>query len=183
MTIGKGSALIGGLLGAFVFGVLIGSHIPDRGRTAMSTSAADHARQVSVDKHATPQDRQPAPASKHGAKPGTRTAAQPRTPLGATERSVPAVAPVLHERLKPLLNKGTDMDVASEDFVDGEQFATVAHAARNTDIPFMVLKHRILDEGKSLEDTIREFRPNMNVVVEANRARAEAKSDIQAMLG
>ena len=183
MTIGKGSALIGAFVGAVVSGVLIGSHISDRGTTAMSTSAANQAPQASVENHATPPDQQQTPVSRRDAKPRTRAAARPRTPIGATERSVPAISPGLHERLKPLLKKGADMVVASEDFVDGEQFATVAHAARNTDIPFMVLKHRVLDEGKSLEDAIREFRPSTNAVVEAGRARAEAKSDIQAMLG
>lgn len=183
MTIGNGSAVIGGFVGTFVFGVLVGSHIPDRSPTVTNTSAAIQAPQASVDEHATPQDRPTILSSQGRAKPRARTAAQPRAPIGATARSVPAISPGLHERLKPLLNKGADMAVASEDFVDGEQFATVAHAARNTDIPFMALKHRVLDENKSLEDAIREFRPSMNAVVEATRARAEAKSDIQAMLG
>jgi hypothetical protein len=85
--------------------------------------------------------------------------------------------------LKPLLNKGADMGVASADFVDAEQFAAVAHAARNTEVPFMVLKHRVVEEGKRLEDAIREFKPELNAAVEADRARREAKSDVQSLLG
>jgi hypothetical protein len=75
------------------------------------------------------------------------------------------------------------MGVASADFVDAEQFAAVAHAARNTEVPFMVLKHRIVEEGKRLEDAIREFKPELNAAAEADRARRQAKSDVEALLG
>jgi hypothetical protein len=85
--------------------------------------------------------------------------------------------------LKPLLNKGADMGVASQEFGNGEQFAAVAHAARNTEVPFMVLKHSILDEGKSLEDAIHGYKPGLNAAVEAERARTQAKSDISALEG
>ena len=46
----------------------------------------------------------------------------------------------------------------------------MAHAARNTDIPFMVLKHRVLAEGKPLAAAIAELKPELNEVEEANRA-------------
>jgi hypothetical protein len=85
--------------------------------------------------------------------------------------------------LKPLLNKGADMGVAAQDFKDAEQFAAVAHAARNTEVPFMVLKHRTVYEGKSLEDAIREFKPDLNAAGEARRARAQAKSDVSELEG
>jgi len=91
------------------------------------------------------------------------------------------IAPALHERLKPLLNKGANMDTASEGFVDAEQFAAVAHAARNTEIPFMVLKHRVVYEGTSLEAAIHEIKPDLNGAVEARRAYTQAKSDISAL--
>jgi len=75
------------------------------------------------------------------------------------------------------------MKIASQEFKDGEQFATVAHAARNTEIPFMVLKHRVLDEGKSLTKAIQEFKPELDARAEAARARVEAKSDVVAVKG
>ena len=75
------------------------------------------------------------------------------------------------------------MGVAAEEFDGAEQFAAVAHAARNTNVPFMVLKHRVLNEDKSLEAAIHEFRPDLNAAVEAERARAEAKSDISSLRG
>jgi hypothetical protein len=94
---------------------------------------------------------------------------------------VSVIAPALHARLKPLLNKGANMDVASEDFGDAEQFAAVAHAARNTEIPFMVLKHRVVYEGTSLDAAIHEIKPHLNGRVEAQRAYTQAKSDISAL--
>ena len=102
---------------------------------------------------------------------------------GVTPLTVWAGGAELHQRLKPLLNRGADMDIASQDFEDGEQFAMVAHAARNTEIPFMVLKHRVVNEGKSLSDAIREFKPSLDASAEAQRAREEAKSDVAAIEG
>ena len=55
---------------------------------------------------------------------------------------------------------------------------TVAYAAKNTNIPFMVLKHRVLTEGKPLAAAIAEFKPELDEVAEANRARAEARADL-----
>jgi hypothetical protein len=85
--------------------------------------------------------------------------------------------------LKPLLNKGANMNLASEGFGDAEQFAAVAHAARNTEIPFMVLKHRVVNEDASLAAAIHEIRPDLNGAVEARRAHTQAKSDISALEG
>jgi hypothetical protein len=94
---------------------------------------------------------------------------------------MPAAAPALHERLKPLFNNGADMGIASADFGTAEQFAAVAHAARNTNVPFMVLKHHVLYEGKSLENVIHEFKPGLNAAAEARRARTEARTDISEL--
>ena len=91
--------------------------------------------------------------------------------------------PALHERLKPVLNRGANMAVAAEGFRSAEEFAAVAHAARNTDVPFMVLKHRVLNEGKSLAQAIRESKPAIDAANEASQARAQARSDIAAIAG
>lgn len=85
--------------------------------------------------------------------------------------------------MKKVLNKGADMGIASEDFGSAEQFVSVAHAARNTKVPFMVLKQRVIHEGKSLEEAIHEFKPDLNAAEEARRARAEAKSVISELEG
>jgi hypothetical protein len=84
----------------------------------------------------------------------------------------------VHARLKPVLNRGARMDVAAQGFRSAEEFATVAHAARNTNVPFMVLKHRVLVEGRTLADAIRESKPDVDARAEVAKAAAAAKSDI-----
>jgi hypothetical protein len=92
-------------------------------------------------------------------------------------------APELLGRLQPLLNKGADMNIAAEGFRDAETFAAVAHAARNTEVPFMVLKNQVVNKRKPLEKSIAELKPTVNAPIEANRARAEARSDIAGLAG
>jgi cytoskeletal protein RodZ len=185
MTFTKGFALALAFAAAVALGVWIGPHITHRGSTVNDSTAASTAQPVaSIDNEQPAPHARRAPSSRASAKHTTAAATtKPPTPAGATPLTVPAAAPALHERLKPLLNKGADMGVASQDFRDAEQFAAVAHAARNTEVPFMVLKHRIVEEGKSLEDAIREFKPDLNARVEARRAHAQAKSDISELDG
>src|SRR5262245_21204734 len=102
------------------------------------------------------------------------------------ESALPRVspdAPELLGRLQPLLNKGADMNIAAEGFRDAETFAAVAHAARNTEVPFMVLKNQVVNKRKPLEKAIAELKPTVNAPIEANRARAEARSDIAGLAG
>jgi len=91
---------------------------------------------------------------------------------------VPADHPALLARVQPLLNKGADLEVVSSGFRDAEQFAVVAHAARNTGAPFMVLKHNVLENGMSLSEAIEAASPDSNGAIEADLARAEARRDI-----
>ena len=73
------------------------------------------------------------------------------------------------------------MKVAAEVFQSAEQFAAVAHAAKNTDVPFMLLKHRVLTERKPLSTAIRESKPHINAAAEASQARAEARKDLASL--
>ena len=100
---------------------------------------------------------------------------------GETAKAVSASSPALHARLKPLLNRGANVTVAANDFEDAAQFAAVAHAARNTEIPFMLLKHQVLRGGMSLTDAIRSLRPDANAGVEAELAAAEAAVDLASL--
>ncbi len=75
------------------------------------------------------------------------------------------------------------MEVAAEGFRSAEEFATVAHAARNTNVPFMVLKHRVVTEHKTLADALEEVNPRVDAQAEVARAEAAAKSDIAAIVG
>lgn len=97
--------------------------------------------------------------------------------------TLPATQPELHARLKPVLNRGTRMELAAEGFRDAEQFAAVAHAARNTGVPFAVLKHRVLEEEQTLARAIRESRPDVDAEREATRAHDAARYDIAVITG
>ncbi len=90
-------------------------------------------------------------------------------------------APEVQKLVKPLLNSGSNMKIAAEGFHSAEEFAAVAHAAKNTDVPFMVLKHRVLTEGKPLSTAIRESKPDINVAAEASLARGQARRDISSL--
>jgi hypothetical protein len=165
MTVGKSLALAMGFVVAMALGVWVSPFVREHAPFDRDHKTAAH--EVAPAKASAP----PAAAR----------------PTGSTARStsrdaVPAVAlstPELQERLKPVLNKGTNMTIAAEGFRSAEEFATVAHAARNTEVPFMVLKHRVLTEGKSLAKAIRESKPDINANAEVRRARDEARSDLK----
>jgi hypothetical protein len=183
MRFAKGFALVLAFAGAIALGVWTGPYITDRGATVADATSPGTQPIASVDKDRTAPDAPRATVRRANAAPRRAAATTVPTPAGATPRSMPAAAPALHERLKPLFNNGADMGIASEDFGTAEQFAAVAHASRNTKVPFMVLKHHVLYEGKRLEDVIHEFKPDLNAAAEAQRARAEARSDISELAG
>ena len=171
MTIGKMTALGLGFVGAFALGVWTGPHITQR---------ADPTASVVHETLALPGAPDEATAARE-ARNASRAAAA-RAAVARTAR-VDVSAPALHDRLKPVLNRGANMALAAEGFRSAEQFATVAHASRNTEVPFVLLKHRVLVEGKSVADAIRESKPAANAAVEANLARAQARSDIAEIAG
>jgi hypothetical protein len=118
----------------------------------------------------------------------TRAAAKPAAtvPVEKAERpklvmTLPVTAPALADRMKPVLARGTKISLAVEGFSDAEQFATIAHAARNTQVPFILLKHRVLTEHRSLADAIRASKPDLDADAEVARARTAAKSDLAAL--
>ena len=174
MKVAKTLALA--LLLAVGLGVWVAPYLTERRHVSNEPQpATPAAAPVAEANHATPTPR-PRPTVRRASRKST-------TPSEVAPVTVSASAPELQRRLKPLLNKGANMEIASQEFKDGEQFATVAHAARNTEIPFMVLKPRVLDEGKSLTKAIQEFKPELDARAEAARARVEAKSDVAAVKG
>ena len=161
MTFAKGTALALGLAAAFALGVWTGPYFTDvRDRTAAVSTERPSAERSSR-----------AAAAKRSAPVRRDVREAPETKLAASE-------PDVHEQLKPVMNLGTNMEIAAEGFRDAEQFAAVAHAARNTGVPFMVLKHRVLDEGRTLAQAIAESKPDMDAAAEARRARAEARESL-----
>jgi hypothetical protein len=173
MTIGKVTALTAGFLGAFALGVAVGPSMINRDRTGTSTPVKTETASAAVQTPA------PAPPVPPRIVAERKADARVKTHLA----SMSTTSPALHARLKPVLNRGTKMDLAADGFRDAEQFATVAHAARNTAIPFAVLKHRVLTDGQSLADAIAAAKPGVDGTREATRARHEARADLDAIAG
>jgi hypothetical protein len=158
MTVLKTSALIVALLGAAAIGVVARPYIiHDRPVNEIAAAPAV----------------MPAPEP--------RPAKAPSQPIAAVRASkVVEVTPALQHRVKPLLKQGTDMDLAAQGFTKAEDFAAVAHAANNCEIPFVLLKHRVLNEHMTLARAIKVSRPMLAADVEAGRAVAEGRSDVAA---
>jgi hypothetical protein len=179
MTVGKASALAAGFVGAVALGVAIGPTVHDKW-SSTRTVATDSAPAPEAAVEATPAT--PAPERVRRARPAP---AAPSGPIANAPGSVSSVVvsvwePELRDRVKSVLNKGTNLELAAEDFRTAEEFVTVAHAARNTSVPFVVLKHRVLNEGRTLADAIHEAKPELDAKAEVERARTAALSDLTA---
>jgi hypothetical protein len=184
MTVGKAAALTAGFLGAFAVGIAVGPSVRDsmsvdNSRTAVPAAEAT-ATNAAPPAAATAPARAPRPRATAAAPKAETSSAVKAT---AAYSSVPASEPRLHAKLKPVLNRGARMEVAAEGFRSAEQFATVAHAARNTGVPFMVLKDRVVNDGRTLADAIHESKPEMDAKAEVARAEEAAKSDLAALEG
>ena len=190
MRTGKTSAATLGLVGGLVLGAWIGSELT-MSRTAAPEPAT--ATVKAVEEPAAPA----ATAKRKRATPAARAASGARVvaraasggavnapapePAPRLVMTIPVSAPELHARMKPVLARGTKLPIAVEGFSDAAQFATLAHASRNTKVPFILLKHRVLTQGQSLEDAIRASRPDLDARVEALRAKGEARADILSL--
>jgi hypothetical protein len=192
----KTSAATLGLVGGLALGVWIGSEMTT-GPEASNAVPAVVANQV-AEEHAA-STAPPGAKTKRVTRVARRTAVDVAAPAGApttrTSRrgdvtsesspklvmTIPVSAPELHARLKPVLARGTKLPLAMEGFNTAEQFATIAHAAKNTQVPFILLKHRVLTEGQSLEEAIRASKPDVDAKAEAARARDAARSDIASL--
>jgi hypothetical protein len=185
MTVGKAAALTAAFVGAFALGVAVGPSMREMAGDRDMRSATNPAETVTTTAAAPTATAAPAkPRPRQTAAGRTTSAPKSNEMASAPTRSmIPASEPRLHDRLKPVLNRGAKMDVAAEGFRSGEEFATVAHAARNTKVPFLVLKHQVLKEGRSLADAIHQVKPDVDAKAEAARAQAAAKSDVAAVAG
>ena len=163
------------LAGAIAAGVMYGPRLMHRDAemtpapTAVETPAPEPTADAKTRHVATPREKAAAEAEANMTK---------RTIAPDVVKKLPATEPDLHARLKPVLNRGAKMEIAADGFQDAEQFAAVAHGARNTDIPFMVLKHRVLDEHKTLAQAIEASRPDLDGAKESRRAYDAARYDI-----
>ena len=178
---GKKTAATLGLVGGLALGVWIGSEMTS-GRSASAPEPAAVTAQGPEVPAVTPQPAKPKRVTR-AARATTAAAVEALAPESSPRlvRTIPVSAPELHERMKPVLARGTKMPVAVEGFTSAEQFATLAHASKNTQVPFILLKHRVLSEGQSLEDAIRASKPEVDAKAEVDRARASARQDIAAL--
>ena len=184
MTVGKAAALTAAFVGAFALGIAVGPSVREMASDRDMRAATNPAETVATTAPVPAATSAPAKArprataaTKDTTAPKSATTSTPARPMLA------ASEPRLHDRLKPVLNRGARMELAAEGFRSGEEFATVAHAARNTNVPFMVLKHQVLEEGRTLADAIHEAKPDVDAKAEAARAQAAARSDIAAVVG
>jgi hypothetical protein len=172
MTIGKLSALTVGLIGAVGLGIAIDRTIIIPRDTTMASPRSGTVARASETSRA-----------RAAAVPRVTTETRAESKVRAHVAAISTSAPQLHERLKPVLSRGTRMELAADGFRDAEQFATVAHAARNTGVPFVVLKHRVLNDGQTLANAIRASKPELDAKREVSRARSAARSDLEAIAG
>jgi hypothetical protein len=182
MRTGKTSAATLGLVGGLALGAWIGTEINSR-ETVAPEPAAVTATAVE-EPAATTAPAKPKRVTRV-ARAASNDAVETPAPDSAPRlvMTVPVSAPELHARMKPVLARGTKLPLAAEGFADAEQFATLAHAARNTQVPFILLKHRVLTEGQSLEDAIRASKPDLDARVEALKAKGMARADILTVRG
>jgi hypothetical protein len=178
MRTGKTSAAALGLVGGLALGVWIGSVVISS-REDVTPQPAAVATEVVPESAAKAAPAKPRRVNR-AARAAASAAIEAPVPESAPKlvMTIPVSAPELHERIKPVLARGTKLPLAAEGFTSAEQFATLAHASRNTQVPFILLKHRVLTEGQSLEDAIRASKPDIDARTEALRARGEARADI-----
>ena len=179
---GKTSAATLGLVGGLALGVWIGSEMTS-GREAATPGPAVVTAQAADVPAVTPQPDKPKRARRVARVNRPAATVEAPAPESAPRlvMTIPVSAPELHARMKPVLARGTKVPMAADGFRDAEQFATLAHAAKNTQVPFILLKHRVITEGQSLEEAIRASKPEVDARAEVARARAAAKSDIAAL--
>lgn len=175
MKTGKTSAVVLGLIGGLALGAWIGAEMTSSRSTAVAAPVAV------AETAPAPEPVKATP--RRGRVSSVKPAAADPTEAPRLVMTIPVSAPELHDRMKPVLARGTKIPMAVAGFNDAEQFATIAHAARNTQVPFILLKHRVLSEGQSLEQAIRASKPDIDAAIEVKRARAEAKNDIAALSG
>jgi hypothetical protein len=161
--------------GAVALTVWIVSSAPDRTTTSDRTEragapAAEGARTSRPAKKPT--------AAKPSTENPAEVAAETPSPSTVIVPSYLVTQPRLADRAQPLLQRGADVQLAAEGFRTPELFMAVAHASRNLEVPFVVLKHRVLNERMTLSKAIAAARPDVNAAEHASQAMAAARADV-----
>jgi hypothetical protein len=184
MTVGKAGLLTAGFVGVFALGVMTGPTIRDNWSRTNAPDSTVAGPSTEASAPAPVKSDRPAPrarpsSSRAESRAADDVVAEKKAPDTIQTVPVSLWEPELRDRVKDVLNPGARLEIAAADFDNAEQFVTVAHAARNTKVPFMVLKDRMLNQGQSLSEAIHEFKPELDAKAEVTRARAAARSDLE----
>jgi hypothetical protein len=179
MTVGKAGWLTAGFVAVFALGVMTGPTIRDDWSRMKTPEAAVAAPTVEKSAPVPVKAERPAPRARSSSARAHEAVATEKASNTVRTIVVSVWEPELRDRAKAVLNPGARLEIATADFDSSEEFMTVAHAARNTKVPFMVLKDRVLNRGQSLAEAIREFKPELDAKAEVTRARAAARSDLE----
>ena len=177
MTVAKAGLITAGLVGVIAVGVATSPTIQKNWSRmhAPVTGAVEPSAPVPATAPS-PHRARSSPPRAHGAV-AVRTAEKGSNTINTI--AVSAWNPEFRDRVKKVLNPGAQPEIAAANFASGEQFMTVAHAARNTQVPFMVLKDRVVNQRQSLAQAIHELRPDLDARAEVTRARAAAHEDLE----
>ena len=114
--------------------------------------------------------------------------AAPQAPVAADRLAPPraqpeamafvAEHPTIAHRLTTMLDRDLVVTDAARGFSDPVLFAAVVHASDNLNVPFILLKERVLTRGSSLLDAIRAVKPNVDAGTEARRAYHQARRSV-----
>ena len=179
MTVGKAGLLTAGFVAAFAVGVMTGPTIRDNWPRMNAPRAAVAPPSIETSAPAPVKAERPAVRTRSSSSRAPEVIAT-KKPSNAIQRiEVSMWEPELRDRVKAVLSPGSRLEIAAADFDSSEQFVTTAYAARNTKVPFVVLKDRVLNQGQSLAEAIREFKPELDARAEVQRARTAARSDLQ----
>lgn len=179
MTVGKAGLIVAGLVGVVALGITAGPTIQE------NWSRPEAPVTQAVEPSTTPPPATARPASRARPASPRKSDVVAATAVKKESNTIETVAvsvwePQLRNRVKAVLNRGAKLEIAAADFASAEQFMTVAHASRNTQVPFMVLKDRVLNQGQSLAQAIHEFKPDLDAKAEVTRAQAAAQEDLES---
>ena len=180
MTFGKAGLLTAGFVATFALGVMTGPTIRDNWYGIEAPEEAVAAQPVETSAPAPVKADRPAPRARASSSPAHGAVAPKKASNTIHSIAVELWEPELRDRAKAVLAPGSRLEIAAADFDSSEQFMTVAHAAHNTKVPFMVLKDRVLNRDQSLAEAIREFNSELDATAEVTRARAAARSDLES---
>jgi hypothetical protein len=119
MTFARASALVVAFIAAVALGIWIGPYVTNRVDSMSDRPKAEVSEPTSAE--APKQARAP-----------RRERVERRTEAASPASSVAVdlSSPELHKRIKPVLNRGTNLSLASEGFRDAEQFVTGLDGSR-----------------------------------------------------